>query len=113
MKVKGIRRARLISEAAAGRACPERVGRDRGLMRALDYLGTDPAVDAGGVAIMGISRLRKTLLWAGARATRFAMVIGHPQGTHCLIFQCDANLLVSYVQCLHQTYRISDCENMS
>ena len=46
-----------------------------GLSRVMDYFETDAAIDAEQVALMGISRLGKTVTWTGARDPRFAMII--------------------------------------
>ncbi|MGC6398987.1 alpha/beta hydrolase family protein [Sphingomonas sp. FW199] len=51
-----------------------------GISRVVDYLETDKTVDAKRIAITGVSRLGKTVLWAGARDTRIAAVIASVSG---------------------------------
>ena len=51
-----------------------------GLSRAVDYFETDKGVDAKRIAIFGVSRLGKTVMWAGAHDERIAMVIASCSG---------------------------------
>jgi hypothetical protein len=51
-----------------------------GASRVMDYLETDADVDSKHVALMGHSRLGKTVCWAGARDQRFAMILAAQSG---------------------------------
>ncbi len=51
-----------------------------GLSSVMDYLDKDKEVDAKKVALYGVSRLGKTVLWTGARDDRFGMVIASCSG---------------------------------
>ncbi|MEB2781129.1 acetylxylan esterase [Algoriphagus sp. C2-6-M1] len=51
-----------------------------GLSRAMDYFEKDDQIDANRIALMGVSRLGKTVLWTGIRDTRFKMIIASCSG---------------------------------
>ena len=51
-----------------------------GMSRVEDYFETDRNIDARRVAIHGVSRLGKTVMWAGAHDQRFAAVIASCSG---------------------------------
>lgn len=51
-----------------------------GLSCVMDYLETDQKVDSKKIALYGVSRLGKTVLWTGARDERFGMVIASCSG---------------------------------
>lgn len=52
-----------------------------GLSRAVDYLVTDPQIDAEKVCLIGHSRRGKTALFAAAMDDRVALVVPHQSGT--------------------------------
>ncbi len=50
------------------------------MSRAMDYLVTDPDIDAKRVSIAGVSRYGKVTMWAGAQDERFAIVFSGESG---------------------------------
>ncbi len=51
-----------------------------GLSRAMDYFEKDGDIDSKRIALQGASRLGKAVLWAGARDSRFKMVLASISG---------------------------------
>jgi len=51
-----------------------------GISRVIDYFETESSIDAKRVAIHGVSRLGKTVMWAGAHDTRIAATIASCSG---------------------------------
>ncbi len=51
-----------------------------GIEKAIDYLVTDPRIDAGRIAVVGHSRLGKASILAGALDDRIAIVTSHQAG---------------------------------
>jgi hypothetical protein len=51
-----------------------------GLRRVMDHLETERAIDAKRVALLGSSRLGKTVLWTGATDPRYAMILASVSG---------------------------------
>jgi hypothetical protein len=51
-----------------------------GMSRAIDYLASDPSINADEIAVAGHSRGGKTSLWCGAQDTRVSLVISSCSG---------------------------------
>jgi hypothetical protein len=51
-----------------------------GLRRVMDHLETEKTIDAKRVALLGASRLGKTVLWTGATDERFAVILASVSG---------------------------------